>query len=329
MLALKIKEIESYKKIDFVEGNVIKTTKTVKINDKKISHAYLCDETGSIKISFWGDRAGEFKDGDCIRIENSTESQIRGEKNLSILEEYSSVKKIQKKIVCKEEIVDKLKFQKIISINKNTNPLYVKGKISEKTIVASITGKRGKQFRAHAKLCDETGTIGITLWDGDARNINDGDCIRIENGYSNLFNNKLNISTGLYGTLRKISEPINCTDIKTHDEIKLVKIKDLHYSEKNISVEGKLKKNLVVGDEEEVKLLGYLCDETGTIGITLWRENTKFSDGDSIRIEDGMVTTSGEPMLTEGYFGKVYRIDKNFECEHKHSSNIDEEIEKI
>ena len=52
----------------------------------------------------------------------------------------------------------------IISVNKNTNPLYVKGRISEKTDVGLVIGRRGKQNRAHAKLCDETGIIEITLW---------------------------------------------------------------------------------------------------------------------------------------------------------------------
>ena len=34
-------------------------------------------------------------------------------------------------------------------------------------------------------------------------------------------------------------------------------------------------------------------------------------------------------MLSEGYFGSVSKIDKNFDCEHKQDSSIDEEIEKI
>jgi len=82
-------------------------------------------------------------------------------------------------------------------------------------------------------------------------------------------------------------------------------------------------------DDKQQKLSGLLCDETATIAITLWRKNTKFKDGDSIRIEDGMVSISGEPMLTEGYFGKVYHIDKNFECVDKQDLEIEGEIEKI
>ena len=324
---MKIKEIESNTQIDFVEGNVIKTTKISAINDEKISHAYLCDETSSIKISFWGEYAGEFKDGDCVRIENAKEYQVRGEKIISVIKSITSVKKIQKKIICKEDITNKSNFQKIISINEKTNPLYVKGRISEKTDVGSVISRRGKQNRAHAKLCDETGIIEITLWDKDATDVNNGDCIKIENGYANLFHNKLNISSGIYGTLRKISEQIDCTEIKTHDEIKLVKIKNLQYIEKHVSVEGKLK--VLDIDDKQQKLSGLLCDETATIAITLWRKNTKFKDGDSIRIEDGMVSISGEPMLTEGYFGKVYHIDKNFECVDKQDLEIEGEIEKI
>ena len=329
---MKIDEIESGGKIDFVEGNVIKTSKIVKINGQDVSHARLCDETGTIKISFWGDYAEEFKDGDCVVIENGIERSVRGERNITILEKFCSVKKIQKEITCIKINLDESKFRKINSIDKNTNPLYVKGKISEKTQVGEVHGRKGKQFRAFAKLCDETSTIGITLWDEHAKNICDGDCIMIENGYSNEFNNKLNLSAGLYGTLEKISEKINCADVKTHEAIKLSKIKDLHYNEKSVNVEGKLKVVKLIEPkdvEEDTRLHGYLCDETGTIGITLWRKNTRFSNGDCIRIENGLVITPGEPMLSEGYFGSVSKIDKNFDCEHKQDSSIDEEIEKI
>tara|TARA_Y100001936_G_C16089597_1_gene684868 strand:- start:4775 stop:5758 length:984 start_codon:yes stop_codon:yes gene_type:complete len=327
---VKIDEIRSADKIDFVEGKITKTSKIVKINGQNVSHAYLCDETGSIKISFWGDHADEFKEGDCIEIKNGMERNVRGERNITIFDNYSTVKKIQKEITCKEQILNESKFRKIFSIDKDTNPLFVKGKISEKTAVGEVHSRKGKQFRALAKLCDETGTIGITLWDNDAKNICDGDCIIIENGYSNVFNNKLNISSGLYGTLRKISEKINCTNVKTDEAIKLSKIKDLNYNEKNVNVEGKLKTGqLIESGDGDPRLLGYLCDETGTIGITLWRENTRFSNGDCIRIENGMVSTPGEPMLTEGFFGSVSKIDKNFDCEHKQDSSIDEEVEKI
>ena len=99
-----------------------------------------------------------------------------------------------------------------------------------------------------------------------------------------------------------------------------------------MNVEGKLKVVKLIEPkdvEEDTRLHGYLCDETGTIGITLWRKNTRFSNGDCIRIENGVVITPGEPMLSEGYFGSVSKIDKNFDCEHKQDSSIDEEIEKI
>jgi hypothetical protein len=61
--------------------------------------------------------------------------------------------------------------------------------------------------------------------------------------------------------------------------------------------------------------MGTLCDDTKSIAITLWRENvTKFIDGDNIQVISGIVTVTGEPMLSEGYFGKVSLTDKKINC---------------
>ena len=70
-------------------------------------------------------------------------------------------------------------------------------------------------------LCDETGSVRITLWREDAEKYNNGDCVKLENGYEQTVLGKLSISAGYYGSITKIEKNIECKDESTtFDKIK-------------------------------------------------------------------------------------------------------------
>ena len=48
---------------------------------------------------------------------------------------------------------------------------------------------------------DETGLVGLVLWDGDVKKVRVGDIIRIENGWCRLRDGEIVVSTGRSGTL--------------------------------------------------------------------------------------------------------------------------------
>jgi hypothetical protein len=154
------------------------------------------------------------------------------------------------------------------------------------------------------------------LWDDDAKKFDDGDCISIEDGYTaELYNGAINFSPGIYGIVEKITEKINCYDDKKEDVIEFTKIAELSHNEKSVNVEGRLTIKTKINGPGDPQLMGTLCDDTKSIAITLWRENvTKFIDGDNIQVISGIVTVTGEPMLSEGYFGKVSLTDKKINC---------------
>ena len=308
---LKINEIVSGQPIDYIEGKITKMGKPRVFNDQDIVNAFLCDDTDVVKISFWGEHSQKFSNNDCISIRNARETMLSGQKNITVL--HSSItEKIQKEIICKTDMTDKIKFLKIKDLKTPTIHVNIKGKISEKKL-GEVNGGKGKQFRSQAKLCDETGVIGVTLWDDDAKKYDDGDCIKIEDGYTHELYGVINLSAGNYGHVEKIIEDIACDNQK--NEIKFTKIKDLKFNEKNTNVQGKLTIRKVVHGPDDPRLDGTLCDDTGSISITLWRANaTKFSDGNNIQIVSGMVTVLGEPVLSEGNFGTVSLIEKNIDC---------------
>jgi len=309
---LKINEITSGARIDYVEGKITKLGKSWKYNDQDIVRATLCDDTGNVKISLWGKHSQKFSNDDCICIRDATEKMVSGEKNI-VVYDTSIAEKIQKQITCKTDMSDKIKFLKIKDIQRKISQgVNVKGKISEKKL-GEINGKYRKQFKTQAKLCDETGIIGITLWDDDAKKYGDGDCIKIENGYTTQLGNAINLAAGFHGRVEKIIEDIVCVDQK--NEIKFTKIADLKFDEQNTNVQGKLTIAKVIHGPGDPRLEGTLCDDTGSISVHLWRANaTKFSDGNNIQIVSGMVTVLGQPVLSEGNFGTVSLIEKNIDC---------------
>ena len=54
---------------------------------------------------------------------------------------------------------------------------------------------------ADATLEDETGTITLTLWNEQTEQVNEGDRVKIENGYIKSFRGELQLNSGKYGTL--------------------------------------------------------------------------------------------------------------------------------
>jgi replication factor A1 len=54
---------------------------------------------------------------------------------------------------------------------------------------------------ADATIEDETGTVTLTLWNDQIDQVNEGDRVRIENGYMKSFRGELQLNSGKYGTL--------------------------------------------------------------------------------------------------------------------------------
>ena len=54
---------------------------------------------------------------------------------------------------------------------------------------------------ADATIEDETGTITLTLWNEQTDQVNEGDRVKIENGYIKSFRGELQLNSGKYGTL--------------------------------------------------------------------------------------------------------------------------------
>ena len=80
----------------------------------------------------------------------------------------------------------------------------VEGTVERKSEVRNVNTKAGSTDVADAMLVDNGMEIKITLWAEDANNIQNGDKIKIENGYTNEFKGEVQLGKGKFGKLEKI-----------------------------------------------------------------------------------------------------------------------------
>jgi replication factor A1 len=83
-------------------------------------------------------------------------------------------------------------------------------KVVSKTEIRNIaTGRDGSPHRVcDALVGDETGCVYLTLWDDNIEKVNEGDTIRVGNGYVNLFKGNIRLNIGRYGTIEAAKEPL-------------------------------------------------------------------------------------------------------------------------
>ena len=84
----------------------------------------------------------------------------------------------------------------------------------EVNIVVKVVSKseaRSVSEGAHkivdALVGDETGSVLLTLWDDNIEKVNEGDTVKIGNGYVRLFRGSMRLNVGRYGTLEVPTEP--------------------------------------------------------------------------------------------------------------------------
>ncbi|MFH1358311.1 MAG: SOSS complex subunit B family protein [archaeon] len=67
--------------------------------------------------------------------------------------------------------------------------------------------KFGKELKvANAILKDDSGTIKLTLWNDDVARFNNGDKVKVVNGYVNEFQGEKQLTSGKFGSLEKVGK---------------------------------------------------------------------------------------------------------------------------
>lgn len=89
----------------------------------------------------------------------------------------------------------------ISEIQPKQGKIEVAGTITEKGDIRTFE-KFGKPGRVcSAKLKDDTGECTLSLWNDQVDQVNEGDEIKIENGYANEWQGQIQLSTGRFGKI--------------------------------------------------------------------------------------------------------------------------------
>ena len=59
-------------------------TVTTKFGETKVCDAYLTDESGSIKLTLWGEDTGKVKNGDTVSVQGAYTTTFRNEVQLNV-----------------------------------------------------------------------------------------------------------------------------------------------------------------------------------------------------------------------------------------------------
>jgi replication factor A1 len=99
---------------------------------------------------------------------------------------------------------------KVGELTPQSRAVNVTAKVVSKSEIREIPmGRDGSAHKvSDALVGDETGVIYLTLWDDNIEKVNDGDTIRVENGYVTLFKGNMRLNIGKYGKLEMAKEPL-------------------------------------------------------------------------------------------------------------------------
>ncbi len=56
-----------------------------------------------------------------------------------------------------------------------------------------------------ALVQDETGQVLLKLWNEQINSLTEGDRVTVKNGYSRLFNGEMEVTSGKFGSLKKVN----------------------------------------------------------------------------------------------------------------------------
>ncbi len=110
--------------------------------------------------------------------------------------------------------------QKISELRAGQGNVNVSGIITEMGEKSSFNKYGRELIIANAILQDDSGNIKLTLWNDDTRRFNEGDKIRIINGYVSEFQGEKQLTSGKFGRMEKAEDGENESSEKEKKEAK-------------------------------------------------------------------------------------------------------------
>ncbi|AEH06119.1 OB-fold nucleic acid binding domain-containing protein [Methanothermococcus okinawensis] len=233
---VNISELPKYKDdIVHVKGRItnISNPRMVKFDDREVEvrEIYLMDNTGSVRISFWGNNINALNDiteGDAVKITNckvKSYNDFEGNEIISLSAQSNSQ-------IIKDDSIGAPKYtENLIKINdiynldeKSKNDITTVGRVLTIYDINEFERSDGTTGKVRNIIIeDETGKIRVVLWDKDAElDIKEGDIVKIVHGYAKDNGEFVDLNIGRFGRIivnpEGVSVKINRKFIKELEE---------------------------------------------------------------------------------------------------------------
>ena len=246
----------------------------------RVQNIVIADKTGSIRIVFWDDQIDkikQFKRGDVVTIRNGyLRKGLNNQFEISLGKEgvitsghdspdYPPIEYVKIKI---RDIEDKM------------NNIDITGRVSSVFGVREFLKKDGSMGKVgNFTIMDDTGEIRVTLWDKKAELLNNlvkNDLIRIENAYSKMGLNSVEINLGFSSNIS--IEKGEREDIPKAESSKK-SIGDLEENMRGINLEGIVKEIYELRTFNRDNRIGkvgrfLLSDGSNEVKVVLWDDKT-------------------------------------------------------
>jgi replication factor A1 len=212
--------------------------------------AELADETGSIRISLWDEKAeGQLNEGEGVKIENARTRLGTYNVELSIGKTSRILKpspEEMEKLPSMQDVAEMLyQDKKITELLEGDREARIRGRILSLYEPKEFTREDGTRGMVRSvEIADDTGVVRASLWDDQANApLNEGDELKIENPRVTIRNDKLEISAGRTTQITKLKE--NESGLPSLEEIQdkfypFKKIDEIEEDDRNIKVKGEI-----------------------------------------------------------------------------------------
>lgn len=96
---------------------------------------------------------------------------------------------------------------KISELKAGATNVELEATVTEKSEPREVITKFGKRLNVcDAVLSDDTGSINMSLWEGNIDLVNVGDKVKVTNGYVSEFKGNPQLSTGKYGKIEVVGK---------------------------------------------------------------------------------------------------------------------------
>ena len=270
-----LSQISSFKRANGTQGQVMRIR--------------LADDTGRARAVLWDDQVNSVKDtkrGDVLEIEGGQVRRGLGNVLEVHVGGFGQVKFLKDSELSEYSIPV---LTKIGDLRLEMNDVDVLGRIIEVGQIREFERRSGGVGRVGSLyVMDKTGSTRVTLWDAKADVLDEvslDDVILVEGGYTREgLGGVVELNLGSMSTLAVNPEREEVQSLP-HFSSNVIAIGELNVGMRSIIVEGDVMedpevRDVTTRDGAEIRLASLrIHDESGEIGVTLWRDLAEKVDG--------------------------------------------------